>query len=219
MKAKEFRDKLSIISDDLNHGHLSYNEAVAKLNELGISHQQPSPSVDIGAKEWIKQNIPNVKDTQWNTDTGLTLSEVEVILNEFATTKREGMPTKDQIEKEAQTQAYHHLGLNDKTMCVWPIPANAPRNKSFYEGFKSCAEWFKGSGETKEGWISVEDELPELEGEDHGFVKCLISQDNGHVQEAMYNTRTERFQDKGFTGLVNKVTHWQPLPKPQKSKI
>lgn len=51
------------------------------------------------------------------------------------------VPTDSDIEKEAQNQAYHHLGLNEKTMCVFPIPENAPRNKSFYEGFNSCGKW------------------------------------------------------------------------------
>ncbi len=43
--AKEFRDQLTTISDDLNHSHLSQQEALLKLKELCASAQQ-SPVTD-----------------------------------------------------------------------------------------------------------------------------------------------------------------------------
>ena len=85
---------------------------------------------------------------------------------------------------------------------------------SWSQGAKWMRDQLSKAREPKEEWISVEDEHPEPEGEDHGFIKCFICQDNGHVKEGMYNTRTEKFQNKDFTKLINEVTHWQPLSKP-----
>lgn len=92
-------------------------------------------------------------------------------------------------------------------------------------GWRLCYEWFSqlaakpSDGEESNcsknstSWISVEDEHPECDGEDHGFIYCMISQSSGRVRQARYNTRTENFLDHSFN-TIDKITHWQPLPKP-----
>lgn len=61
-------------------------------------------------------------------------------------------------------------------------------------------------------WISVEDRLPEREG--NGFVRCLVVRTTGTkvvVFEAVFNNVIRDFLQLNFENLDN-ITHWQPLP-------
>lgn len=59
----------------------------------------------------------------------------------------------------------------------------------------------------KDGWISVEDGLPEI------YTTCLIT-DAGTVDMAIY-LPDNRWEDK-CNNDYHYITHWQPLPEPPK---
>ena len=61
----------------------------------------------------------------------------------------------------------------------------------------------------QDGWVSVEDGLPEL------YTTCMVT-DAGTVDMAIYLPEN-RWEDKCNEGL-NHVTHWQPLPSPPVNK-
>ena len=63
-------------------------------------------------------------------------------------------------------------------------------------------------------WISVNDRLPEREG--NGFIPCLMwRSDFNEVRIGMFNNVVKRFQTENFI-IQSMITHWMPLPKPPK---
>ncbi len=67
-------------------------------------------------------------------------------------------------------------------------------------------------------WISVDDELPELEY--HGFFRCLVAFKEGGVSHSIYNTRIEKFIRNDYTTISEyTVTHWMPLHDPPQQTL
>lgn len=62
------------------------------------------------------------------------------------------------------------------------------------------------------GWVSVEDRLPE----DGGCI--LIYSENGGVAEGAWISDKKHFEQWRWSCILDKVTHWQPLPSPPKEK-
>lgn len=91
MKAKYLRDQLKSISYDLNHIHISHDEALLKLRELIGSN-------DTGAKEFLKKTdlVPSyMKDNvMWEVDFN-KLCKVFEAYAQSSTPNKEAIPTED----------------------------------------------------------------------------------------------------------------------------
>lgn len=59
-------------------------------------------------------------------------------------------------------------------------------------------------------WISVKDELPEIED---NYLVCLV---NGHICVGFYISET--FWSAGYYSNSLEVTHWMSLPEPPKGE-
>ncbi len=72
---------------------------------------------------------------------------------------------------------------------------------------------FLASPEYKDGWISVEDELPES-----GQCVLLYSPKSG-VGEGAWLSDKGYFEQWRWNTILTNVTHWMPLPEPPKSPL
>ena len=83
-----------------------------------------------------------------------------------------------------------------------------PRSEGFNSGLK-CAIDLINQHIPDDGWVSVEDRLPEPDVE----VACLIDSEHPVV-----GRNSSRFNCITYTGLAisGSVTHWMPLPSPPK---
>ena len=75
-----------------------------------------------------------------------------------------------------------------------------------------CPEVRKGRGEVMDGWISVEDRLPEPH-----FEGCTCSIDVlffPPLTHGSYIFADKKWQDKYEGFWYEDITHWQPVPKP-----
>ena len=84
---------------------------------------------------------------------------------------------------------------------------------------EAVADYLLDSGVTVQGWISVDDRLPE-EGE---YVLCVLKGFNygGKIQVCKF-VPADKFKDKPyfehFRNGFPSVTHWMPLPQPPKGE-
>lgn len=68
--------------------------------------------------------------------------------------------------------------------------------------------------EYNNGWISVDDELPEP------YKSVLVLEENGEIHLCRYHDNCKRFYYDGSDWDIKLgcVTHWQPLPQPPKGE-
>ena len=74
MQTRQFRKNLSNISNDLNHGHLSINEALIKLKEFLeplFTGKQAKMPTDQEVAEWYDINIGNDPDNPCSASSGI----------------------------------------------------------------------------------------------------------------------------------------------------
>ena len=84
----------------------------------------------------------------------------------------------------------------------------------YREAFISVGEFQKALkiAEVKQsGWISVEERLPET------YDECLLLLDNELITIGWYHASAMEFVEGGMV-LVNKVTHWMPIPEAPKGE-
>ena len=93
----------------------------------------------------------------------------------------------------------------------------------------NIAEALYNAGYRKQEWISVEERLPELNGDVRTWgelkiqpsvrVLCVCKQKSGKVfvKEGFYELWGSRVVWK-IPGSIYSVTHWMPLPEPPKMK-
>lgn len=63
------------------------------------------------------------------------------------------------------------------------------------------------------GWVSVEDRLPEIPKPDEGYC-CFLVSDGSLIHIAYYTEDGWLFTDSGeMKEMFYKVTHWMPLPE------
>lgn len=77
-------------------------------------------------------------------------------------------------------------------------------------------EDFEEEAQPDNGWISVEDRLPDKSQKVLVFYKALGQENNIHNDVMATNWRTKKGDFIPCDGY--KVTHWQPLPKPPKGE-
>lgn len=75
----------------------------------------------------------------------------------------------------------------------------------------------------KDGWIKVEDRLPDL---DKPVLSLINFSESNEIEICLLDSRNKRWRIKNLTkeskallwvGLINgSITHWQPLPEPPK---
>lgn len=70
----------------------------------------------------------------------------------------------------------------------------------------------------REGWVSVEDRLPELKDDsvlahfENGSIETVHIEDYFKPITAGYDTEGNQIYTKWYLHHIPKITHWQPLP-------
>ena len=128
METKEFKKQLTDISYNLNHGHLSVNEALIKLKEflepLFTSKQVNTPTDELLQELYDKCNQDMI------TKSDFYLSGFSDGLN-YDNGKQAEMPTDEEVEKEAENRYPDH---NNRY---------SPHSNYVRIGFKECAKWMR----------------------------------------------------------------------------
>jgi hypothetical protein len=85
-------------------------------------------------------------------------------------------------------------------------------NQKAYDFLKALSS----PNEDKNGWISVDDRLPDeslgVYGLGENYVR-VIGWDGKFAQEILYNFNYKKFYDSEYDSVVG-FTHWMPLPQP-----
>ena len=110
------------------------------------------------------------------------------------------VPNSEEIDEAAREYAHNMSNAPDKETPDWVVT-------DFKSGVRWALNYIKEPfPQENDGWISVEDRLPETDGLYYTFIKTKVSESMGETM----------FQDGEF--MSSFVTHWQPLPSPPKSK-
>ena len=77
------------------------------------------------------------------------------------------------------------------------------------------ADYLISNGVTVQGWISVDDELPEI----GGYVVCIAKRN----PFSMFMPMVARIKKNGWVNpiteqYISEVTHWMPMPQPLKGE-
>ena len=81
---------------------------------------------------------------------------------------------------------------------------------------EAVADYLLDSGVTVQGWISVDDRLPEPKHEFDARNWYLVALSNGVVKELAYEFHNHSVFGYGWRETAYPVTHWMPLPEPPK---
>ena len=90
-----------------------------------------------------------------------------------------------------------------------------PETGSFAE---YLADHLITNGVTVQEWISVKDRLPEPKHEFDARNWYLVALSNGVVKELAYEFHNNSVFGYGWRETAYPVTHWMPLPEPQKGE-
>ena len=85
----------------------------------------------------------------------------------------------------------------------------------FEEKIKKISDYLISNGVTVQGWIPVEDELPEV----GGYVVCIAKRN----PFSRFMPMVARIEKNGWVNpiteqYISEVTHWMTLPEPQKGE-
>lgn len=83
-----------------------------------------------------------------------------------------------------------------------------------YDREEYIAEYLIAHGVTVQGWISVEDRLPEVNTD----VWCYSDKWGGYFFVGWINPNTGRWRDVTGEAHIGTVTHWMPFPEPPKEE-
>ena len=97
--------------------------------------------------------------------------------------------------------------LQDENNPVWKW---FPNNMAMMQ----LVDYMISNGVTVQEWISVKDRLPEESG------MYIVTANDGHAQRVSFVQWQKRNRMWNLTGARSywRVTHWQPMPKPQEGE-
>lgn len=113
----------------------------------------------------------------------------------------------EQIEEMARDIC--KLGISCEECTMLARKTNQTREQ-YCKAFEYAKRAYN-AGYRKQEWISVEDRLPE------DYNKYLLLLDNGRITIGWYHECAMQFIEDGIV-VVNRVTHWMPLPEAPKMK-
>jgi len=133
------------------------------------------------------------------------------------------------LEKLKEMEGKHELiELDEQSVLKCILDEHRKHDPDEYEPTKLeyakaiCSKF----GTKKESqWISVEDGLPEIKGEEwySSSDRIIVSSNNNVTLMKIQRTKVrgkivERFEDMFGMIFRGNITHWQPLPEPPKEK-
>lgn len=112
------------------------------------------------------------------------------------------MTREEQIEFEANL-APVKLG--------WGIPDGTAESGDIATAFRMGIEWADANR-----WISVEDELPEIDVEYPSYsISVIVINHCGDWSKGYWSFNDELWITENY-GSIHEITHWMPIPEPPK---
>ena len=150
----------------------------------------------MNAKKFLKENGYDPNDEIHKIKSGGVTTKLHNILESYATQSLPGQISDEEIEK----------GLNSVLKKLpQELTASLDEEAFFVAGFQECAKWANRTALPREGWISVQDRLPEKGDGEFNVVN------QGTVHSALWDGSFYSVSAMGTHRHID-ITHWQPLP-------